>query len=459
MTPEYAARLTAAVAPEPAGLPGALLDAAFAAIADSGSGVMIVTCAPAQPSRSPVQIHWANRQARTLLADLAEIDEPRALELLVRRGGGESWTAIVAAVIAGDLPSEEWHTVRADDLRRPESHLRFKVSELEFDQVVPLAAAGANPATYYLVWVRSAGERVARAEEIASEADFRFRTLSEHAPVGILLSDVGLRLGFVNEGFASIVGLQRESLLGTGWLDIIHAEDLPEVLDQLHGALEGATVDVTVRMYSVRGAHRWVRLRVAPVTTRRRAAGFVGTVEDITDHRDREELLAYQARHDALTGLANRRYLMEALTHALASRRRLDSNIAVLFCDVDHFKQVNDAFGHDVGDRLLIAVARRLDAAAREGDLVARIAGDEFVVLLRHVTTEAEAEAAAGRHLNALVQPLDAGGAEVEVSVSIGYAVAAIGDSPTELLRRADSEMYRVKRSGRGIGDESEGEP
>ena len=197
-------------------------------------------------------------------------------------------------------------------------------------------------------------------------------------------------------------------------------------------------------------AARWVQIRLAPVTTPRRSAGFIGTIEDVTDRRAWENQLSYLAGHDALTGLANRRSLVEAITQLLTSRRTRDRDAAVLFCDLDGFKQVNDTLGHEAGDRVLIEVGQRLVTTARDHDLVARIAGDEFVVLIREVGTVDDAEIAAARQLRALVSPIFVAGTSVVVSASIGVAMARDYDNASELLQAADRGMYEAKRAGRG---------
>jgi diguanylate cyclase (GGDEF)-like protein len=186
------------------------------------------------------------------------------------------------------------------------------------------------------------------------------------------------------------------------------------------------------------------------VTTPRRAAGFIATVEDITARRAWEAQLAYQASHDPLTGLANRRVLLDRLADLLGGYRGQDRQFAVLFADLDGFKQVNDTLGHHAGDLVLIEVGRRLGAMAREHDLVARIAGDEFVIVLQQVRDGDEAEAAAGRYLTGLCAPVRIGAQDLPISASIGVALPGDGDTPESLLRAADRSMYHAKHTGPG---------
>lgn len=192
-------------------------------------------------------------------------------------------------------------------------------------------------------------------------------------------------------------------------------------------------------------------------------AGFDGSVVRMTKQFDAErrrlqdelaqeqERLAHQAFHDSLTGLPNRRLFFDRLTHALDIASRRPSPTALLFLDVDQFKAVNDAFGHSVGDALLVSVAERLQIAVRESDTVARLGGDEFVVLCEDLRdSQREAVQLARRITTALATPFSIHDHALEVSASIGIAVAAAGADPDTFMMRADHAMYVAKRRGLG---------
>jgi diguanylate cyclase (GGDEF)-like protein len=166
---------------------------------------------------------------------------------------------------------------------------------------------------------------------------------------------------------------------------------------------------------------------------------------------EEQDRLVHQAFHDALTGLPNRRLFFDRLTHALEIATRRASATALLFLDVDRFKAVNDTFGHGVGDAVLVCVADRLGRAVRASDTVARLAGDEFVVLCEDLTDPREEAAALARRIaDDVAAPMTICGHVVAVSASVGIAVAADGADPDTFLMRADHAMYVAKRRGPG---------
>ncbi|MBA3343598.1 MAG: EAL domain-containing protein [Gemmatimonadaceae bacterium] len=172
---------------------------------------------------------------------------------------------------------------------------------------------------------------------------------------------------------------------------------------------------------------------------------------DLSLKRQTQEHLLYSTLHDALTGLPNRSLFTERLRHAMKrAARHPDDLFAVLFLDLDRFKDVNDRLGHFAGDELLRAVARRLEACLRPEDTVARLSGDEFAILLESITETSDAGRVAERIEEALSFPINLGGAEITTSASMGIVTSSISpDQPEQLLRSADMAMYRAKAAGR----------
>ncbi|MFN8076872.1 MAG: diguanylate cyclase [Kineosporiaceae bacterium] len=351
-----------------------------------------------------------------------------------------------------DQPRPDWRVALRHLVAGGEAGVATAVVQAPDDSCVTVTvhARPIGPGNLWVAVLTPLPEPRVRLQEALAEAEHRFTALADYAPIGIMMSRAGLRLGYVNRFLTSLAGRSADRLLGTGWLDMVHSEDLPSVYELVQAVLAGEQGERTVRLTPVGDTQRWVRLRLAPVTTVRRAAGFIATVEDITSRRAWEEQLAYQAGHDPLTGLANRRRLVEEIATLLDSRRLRDRDFAVLFCDLDGFKQVNDRWGHDAGDRVLIDVARMISRTARDQDLVARLAGDEFVVVLRQVEGVAGAESAARRHLHGLSGEVSVAGERVRLSASLGVALPSPGDTPESLLRTADRLMYLAKQAGSG---------
>jgi len=182
-----------------------------------------------------------------------------------------------------------------------------------------------------------------------------------------------------------------------------------------------------------------------------RVVRMTGTGQDVTERRAAERLLEHQALHDPLTGLPNRALFLDRLQHALARARRPGTSLAVYFCDVDDFKDVNDSLGHDAGDGLLIALPPRLREGLRAGDTVARFGGDEFVILCEELGSEGEAIRIAERIGEAFALPFELDGRPHHLSVSVGVVFARGGEATAaEVLRDADAAMYRAKGRGKG---------
>jgi diguanylate cyclase (GGDEF)-like protein len=181
------------------------------------------------------------------------------------------------------------------------------------------------------------------------------------------------------------------------------------------------------------------------------AATLVAVIEDISQRKQFEEELMHLARHDALTGLANRTLLLDRVSQAIAQARRSGNQVAMLFLDLDRFKTINDSLGHDAGDRVVVEVGRRLKHAVRDADTVARFGGDEFVVLLPELPNENIAAALAQKILTALFEPMLIQGHELAPACSLGISLyPRDGADGKTLLKNADAALYQAKAMGRG---------
>ncbi|MGY1839521.1 MULTISPECIES: putative bifunctional diguanylate cyclase/phosphodiesterase [unclassified Modestobacter] len=319
--------------------------------------------------------------------------------------------------------------------------------------VSTVPAPGGRRWTLRLAATTNEQERALRATADAHER--RFATLTERSPIPTLLSEQGMRLAHVNDAFCALAGHQAEELLGTGWLDVVHPEDLDEVIEQATTVLlggdgsegDGIEGEAQARLVRPDGTELTTVIRFAHLFTPGVGAGFVGTIEDITERLAFEARLAHQANHDPLTGLPNRTLLADHVSTWFVPGA---GGLACIFLDLDNFKVVNDSLGHAAGDELLVEVASRLRATVRPGDLVARFGGDEFVIVCQQVS-EADAVALAERIGAQLRRPVRLGGVDLRPQASVGVTVqTAEHQAAEELIRDCDIAMYQAKSSGKG---------
>ncbi len=189
----------------------------------------------------------------------------------------------------------------------------------------------------------------------------------------------------------------------------------------------------------------WLNIQVVRVGT-----SLAVTSRDVTEHRRRSEHVHYLAHHDHLTGLANRTLLHERLHQAILRAQNQNHKVAVFLIDIDDFKQINDSFGHADGDEMLATVSQRLIASVRESDTVARMGGDEFVIVMPKFRRFRDVEHCGQQIIRSAAQPIEIGGRKVRLTVSIGVALFPdAGRTAEELLRNADTAMYSVKDTGR----------
>jgi diguanylate cyclase (GGDEF)-like protein/PAS domain S-box-containing protein len=282
------------------------------------------------------------------------------------------------------------------------------------------------------------------------EEERRFADLFRNFPTGVaLVTDEGFFVE-VNEALLAMLGYAREDLVGTKFQRVVHPDEAEAVSDRFLAAEGRRHGRAERRLVRADGSVLW-----ALVNSRRyeeeESTWSVVAVEDITERKHAEDQLVVLALHDSLTGLPNRRLLLDRLEHALARSRRDGRDVAVLFIDLDHVKRVNDALGHEAGDELLIAVAKNLQAVVRSSDTVARLGGDEFVVVCEQSGGLPELEALANRMLEAIRMPIVVGHEQVTVTASIGLVTpSSATDRPQDLLRAADAAMYLAKQGGRG---------
>ncbi|WP_245663808.1 GGDEF domain-containing protein [Nocardia arthritidis] len=296
-------------------------------------------------------------------------------------------------------------------------------------------------------------------EEAVREArrsdDARFRVVFDNAAIAIAIGDTDGTLLDVNRGLAEMIGVPAEALRGVSVYDFAHPSDRDGIRTLVYEKLVPAgqgTVRLEQRIRRADDSYGWASFAITFVKGVDGQGDYLLAVgEDVTEqHRMREELHR-QARHDPLTGLPNRRHLIERIDAMIADARNGD-RAGLCFVDIDRFKHINDRYGHGTGDQILTAVAGRLQDSVREsGCLVARIGGDEFVALIPPPASDHRVATVANSLLEALVDPITAGDRRLRMSISIGAVVTAVAGADAEsLLDAADTGLYRAKADGKG---------
>lgn len=301
-----------------------------------------------------------------------------------------------------------------------------------------------------LVAERTAALRQREAE--LSAQNLRFDAALNNMSQAILMFDSAGRLAICNDRYLQMYGLSPEQVRpGCTLRDILEIRRLTgtfpdEPKDYVERQLPALARGKTISRLHELPDGRTIAVITQPIAD----GGWISTHEDITERRRAEEQISHMARHDSLTDLPNRVLLRERIEQALKRVRR-GGRLAVLYLDLDHFKTVNDTLGHHIGDELLKSVAERLRAIVRSSDTVARMGGDEFVVVQTEAERPNETAILAQRICESLRAPFDLNGNVVVVQASVGIAMAPDdGVEPNELLKNADIALYGIKSDGRG---------
>lgn len=304
---------------------------------------------------------------------------------------------------------------------------------------------------------REVQRRLADAQARLAVSEQRVRLVMEHSAGGFAVLSAEGEVLEVNPSLCRILGRPAEELVGAAFAELGHPDDAEaerSLLAELrHGDRDEYAAERHYRHPSGDGV--WARTTVTAVRDPGGTlTGLVAQVQDLTQTRAAEELLTHQALHDPLTGLPNRTLGLDRIQQALDRTRRSRKRVAVLCCDLDRFKVINDSIGHDHGDSLLVEVAHRLQSALRSTDTAARLADDEFVVVCEDVQDEREAVLVADRILAAVREPIPVEGRLVVPTVSIGISVSSARSCDAQsLLQDAGTALHRAKEKGRGCWD------
>ena len=292
--------------------------------------------------------------------------------------------------------------------------------------------------------------RLRRSEVERHVSERRLRDVTDNLPALVAYIDTDERFRLCNATFQAWLGLDPKQLLGRRVADALGEAMYAPRREPLARALAGERVEFDVET-PVHGVLRSLRNTYIPDRAADgRVRGLYALSADVSALKAVERQLSALARIDALTGLPNRHALNERLAEALARAERSGDLLALMFLDVDHFKDVNDSLGHGVGDRVLQEFAERLRGSVRTTDTVARLGGDEFVIVLEGLGTDVEPLAVAQKIVAQVNRPFVVDGRTLEVTTSIGVAFHRHGNvDPSDLLARADSALYAAKTAGR----------
>jgi diguanylate cyclase (GGDEF)-like protein/PAS domain S-box-containing protein len=290
------------------------------------------------------------------------------------------------------------------------------------------------------------------ALEALQRSEERFRSMILNtSDVVTILTPTGT-IEYQSPSVEKVWGYSGDDLNGTSVHALVHPEDREIAENLFEQAMSRPWLSMAAEFRLQLADGSWCHFDAIVTNLLRapRVGGIVATFRDITERKEFEQELSYQAFHDTLTDLANRALFMDRLERARSRARRNGSTIAVLFLDLDNFKVVNDSLGHAIGDELLIAVSQRIRSCLRNEDMLARLSGDEFAILVEDVTNPEDVRQLAGRVEERFRQPFAVGPHELFASASIGMVLRTPSDDDTgDLLREADQAMYAAKQNGK----------
>ncbi|MQY25978.1 sensor domain-containing diguanylate cyclase [Nocardia aurantia] len=353
------------------------------------------------------------------------------------------------ALVAAGLADQRVPVVSAQVLHRLAGHIRHAEAPGRIAALLTALGQGHEAGTIAL----RAPDSVAGQRENAQ--DNRFRIVFDHIAAAIAIGDTEGTLLEANRGLADMIGVPVGELRGISVYDFAHPDDRDHIRTLLYDKLVPArsgTVKLERRLIRADGSVGWMSFAITYVP------GVAGNPDyllavgaDVTDTHRQQEELHRQARHDPMTGLPNRRLLLERIDELVATAGP-DDRAGFFFIDIDRFKAINDRYGHSIGDQALTAVATRLRNSVGDHDcLIARIGGDEFGALILPPADTGRLTVIANRLLSALVDPISVNGREMTISASIGAVVTPVpGMNPESLLAAADTSLYYAKTNNKG---------
>ncbi len=290
------------------------------------------------------------------------------------------------------------------------------------------------------------------AQKKAEEQALTLSQAIEQSPISMILTNIDSKIEYVNSAFEKISGYAASEVIGQSASMLKSGLTPKSLYKELWNAIStGHAWQGELQNKKKNGDIFWEHAHIAPIFDNAGVTKhYLALKQDVTQYKQQEEKILHQAHYDSLTGLPNRLLSLDRLSQMLKDAHRAKNNVAVLFIDLDDFKKVNDTMGHSVGDELLIQAAVRLKNTIRESDVVGRLGGDEFIIILSNINEPTEVEIIARKLLEQFYQPFRLENRELVSTISIGIALYPLdSEDPKELLRQADSAMYHSKDRGR----------
>jgi diguanylate cyclase (GGDEF)-like protein/PAS domain S-box-containing protein len=332
------------------------------------------------------------------------------------------------------------------------------LEELVAERTIQLSEANDN--------LQQTNEKLAReiaehkqTEKALLESEAHYRLLTEDASDVVWKLDSDYRFTYISPADERLRGYRADEVIGHHVFEIFDEEGIASLKkltrqrleDEQHGTMTGtSTFEAQHRCKD--GRWLWAEINSTPLRdTDGTITGYHGITREITDRKRSQELIYQLAFYDALTNLPNRRLLLDRFKQALVHAKRFQRSLAIMYLDIDNFKQVNDSLGHDIGDELLKIVAGRLQSCVRVMDTVCRQGGDEFIIVLSEIAHPQDAAVVADKIIKAINEPVSLQEYELSITTSIGIAIYTVNgtDDTNELMKKADIAMYEVKNKSK----------
>lgn len=347
---------------------------------------------------------------------------------------------------------EMWATIGSGQIWRGKIRNRAKDGTNYWVDTTIVPFLDENRKPYQYVSIRNEITERIEAEENLRKSEEMYRLITENSSDLIVVIDAEGYCQYLSPSHLTTLGHDWEELTDSNLLQWVHKDDQSIISESIQNAYASSKAQkVEFRLRTKEGNYLYMEATISQVQQESRDIRQLLIVSrDITERKKSEEITYHLAYHDTLTDLPNRRLFLEHLRKEIIHAEKFHSQFAVMFLDMDRFKNINDSLGHNIGDYVLKEVARRLKSCIRPGDLIGRLGGDEFTILLANIVNQQDAEQVARDILEQLQKPLELIGSSLHLSISIGIALfPSHGKSEEDLLRRADMALYLVKEQGR----------